>query len=48
MDLIGARAAVTTVAARLHERGGIDGDMATVLFRLCLTPLQKAIAETQS
>jgi hypothetical protein len=48
LELIGALAAVNTVASRLHTRSGVDADMATVLFRLCLMPLEKAIAETRS
>lgn len=45
MDLIGVRAAVATAYRILHQHPGVDMELAIVLARTALNPLDRVIAE---
>jgi hypothetical protein len=47
MDLIGVRAAVATAYRILHQHPGVDSELATVLARMGLNPLDGVLAELE-
>jgi hypothetical protein len=48
MDLIGVRAAVATAYRILHQNPGVDEQLAIVLARTALNPLDAVIAELRT
>lgn len=45
LDLVGVRAAVATAYRILHQHPGVDMELAIVLARTALNPLDRVIAE---